>query len=197
MTTEMRGIGWNKVPRPFYPPLSGADLKAGDFFCPLTASYSGNAARNKDNYYYTPFWLGEAMTFDRIGIEVIGAGFAGTKAIMGVYKHTSGFIGDLQFDAGEVAIDGIAVQLAIIDQQLKAGYWWFCVNMEDDADVVLVSLNMNFPSLTDTFIHGYRGFNDAVAYPAPAVLPTTPAVVKGDITNYTPPAVFLRIKSIP
>ena len=176
------------------PQYSG--LVAGDYFFPLAWNPGSAGSRIAGQYYYIPIWLPVPMTFDRIGLNVATGASAGKKAIVGCYKHTNGFIGNLQFDAGEIAIDATALALASINQQLTAGYWWLVTNLSEACSVDQ-SASLNFPTLGTGVLAGAKCYLDAVAYPSPATLPTTPAVVQTDKSSYTPPWIYLRVKSIP
>lgn len=176
---------------PLYNPL------AGDYLKPLAWVGTAAGARTAGRMEYLSLWLPQTMTFDRIGLNVTIAASAGKSAILGCYKHTSGRVGTLQFDAGEVAIDSVALQLATIDQQLTAGWWWLLTNCEEQYSGDRMSAMYHAPTLGTTPTYANYGFYDAVAYPSPAVLPDTPAVAIGDISGSTLSYIYLRIKSVP
>lgn len=178
-----------------YPPM--ISVAVGNYYWPLGWGGGTAASKSANIYNYLPIWLPVPMTFDRIGINVTVAASSGKSAILGCYKHTANQIGNLQFDAGEVAIDSVALQLASINQQLTAGYWWLLVNLEEACTVDTVSSGLHFPWLPTPTNSTFKGFLDSVTYPSPAVLPDTPLVAAGDISTTTPICIYLRVKSIP
>ena len=60
--------------------------------------------------YYVPIFVPQPASWDRIGINVTGAGAAGKVARLGIYSSVAGQPANLLLDAGVVAIDGIAFQ---------------------------------------------------------------------------------------
>jgi hypothetical protein len=80
---------------------------------------------------------GDAVSVDRIGIEVTTAGAAGKKARLGMYTMgADGKPGALLVDAGEVAIDAIAGVEKTISQTLRCGDIYFRVYISDGTPTV-------------------------------------------------------------
>jgi len=186
------GSVWLPVP---YPLVTSSDMAVGNLFHPPFWSSGGGASRRAGSMYYCPIFLSVPMTFDRIGLYVETAAGAGKKALLGCYRHTNGAPGALQFDAGEISIAATGLQLASISQQLTPGWWWLVCALET-AVTVYTGGPLVFPWLPSA-IAALKCYEDAVAYPSPAVLPTTPPVAAADGSSYSPPWIYLRIKSIP
>lgn len=78
------------------------------------------------NYLYAiPFFVSKTEKFDRIAINVLIVG-TGTKARLGIYADDGAVApGRLVLDAGEVAVNAVAVVQIIISQELIGGqlYW--------------------------------------------------------------------------
>lgn len=79
----------------------------------------------------TPFLVPNAVTVDRIGLEVVTAGDVGSVVRLGVYNDTDGVPDTLRFDAGTVPGDAVAAAAQItISQTLDAGICWVGVAVQ-------------------------------------------------------------------
>lgn len=78
----------------------------------------------------TPQPISVPTRFDRIGINVTGAGDAGCLIALGLYRDVAGlnggFPGALFLDAGQVPGDGVAFVERTINVVLPPGLWWPC-----------------------------------------------------------------------
>uniref|UniRef100_A0A6M3Y024 Uncharacterized protein n=1 Tax=viral metagenome TaxID=1070528 RepID=A0A6M3Y024_9ZZZZ len=75
--------------------------------------------------YASPFYIARKLTVDRIAINVITAGIAGTRGRLGIYNlDTNLYPGALIVDGGEVAVDAVAVVAATINQALTKGIYF-------------------------------------------------------------------------
>lgn len=74
--------------------------------------------------YFMPIIVPKPVTVTSIGIEVSGAGGAGSLARLAIYTDRESRPDELVIDAGTVAVDGVAYQSAVISQVLQAGPYW-------------------------------------------------------------------------
>jgi hypothetical protein len=91
--------------------------------------------------YASPFFVPMRMRFDRIAINVTGAGASGTKARMGIYRDTgSGYPGSLvqNTDVAEVAVDTTGVKANVISAALSPGLYWLALCSSGGPTVVAV-----------------------------------------------------------
>ena len=124
------------------------------YYPSLTPGYStAGAAVTADILYLTPFLVGKATTFTRIGLEVT-AGAAGA-ARLGIYNFTDGLPGSLVLDAGTIDTSGAAVLEVTISQLLNPG--WYAL-----AIVFNATPSVRFAAPSGTLLPYYgRGFNAA------------------------------------
>jgi len=94
------------------------------------ASYSIGSG----NLFYLPIHVYESTTFDRIGVEVIGAVGGGSLARLGIYEDSSGRPGDLLLDAGTVSIAANA-EVSIVINQTLSGHYFLCYVGDDTASI--------------------------------------------------------------
>lgn len=176
------------------PPL--ADIKVGDNYVPLGWRLAAPGARVANYHYYLPLYIPRTMTFDRIGINVTIAASAGKSALLGFYHHTNGRPAALKLDAGEVAIDSVALHRASIDLQLTPGDWWtFCV-LEEACTLHKQEASYSFPGIPAP-ISNTLGYIDNLAYPSPPVCPDPSPIIDANLSTYGQPMIHLRVKSIP
>lgn len=83
--------------------------------------------------YYTPFYLAEQATFDRIAIRT--QGFSGSSVVrLGIYNNSNGKPSTLVLDAGTVAPTATTTTYTItINQTLSAGWYWLAANSQTAA----------------------------------------------------------------
>jgi len=88
-----------------------------------------------------PYPVFRRMRFDRIGLYVAGAGAAGARMRLGIYKDTGQvYPGELVVDAGEVAADTVGNKELTIDATLEPGLYWLAHNANDPTIDVPLSL---------------------------------------------------------
>jgi hypothetical protein len=75
--------------------------------------------------YYSPIYVSESMTFDRIACRT-GSSFSGTATVrLGVYNNSGGKPSTVKFDAGTVNCTAATTTYTItISQTLDAGWYW-------------------------------------------------------------------------
>jgi len=80
--------------------------------------------------YYSPFFVRESRTFNRIAL-VSGSTFSGTASVrLGIYNTTSGVPSTVVLDAGLVAPIAASTSYEItISQALTPGWYWSAVNV--------------------------------------------------------------------
>lgn len=76
------------------------------------------------NAYLVPILVPQPVTVTSIGIEVSGAGGAGSLNRLAIYDDYLTRPDELVIDAGTVAVDGVAYQSVVISQVLQAGVYW-------------------------------------------------------------------------
>lgn len=100
-------------------------------------SYYGSVVATTANFtmvvnttYYTPFYLPESTTFDRILIRA--QTFTGTAAVrLGIYNSSGGKPTTVVLDAGTVSVTaGSTAYTITISQTLSAGWYWLASNMQ-------------------------------------------------------------------
>jgi hypothetical protein len=98
----------------------------------VTGLYSNAIVANA--IYAVPFYSGRGGALDRIALEVAVAAAAGKRARLGIYDYTSDvniYPNNLVVDAGEVAVDAVAVVEAVINQPLAPdSMYWFVVTSD-------------------------------------------------------------------
>jgi hypothetical protein len=80
--------------------------------------------------YYTPFYLPESTTFDRIVIRA--STFTGTAVVrLGIYNNSGGKPTTVVLNAGTVSVTAGGTSYTItISQTLSAGWYWLASNMQ-------------------------------------------------------------------
>jgi hypothetical protein len=107
---------------------------------------SGTITFNTARMAAVPLWVGEAVTLDRIALEVTTVGLAGTLIRLGIYRDGTGhYPGALLLDAGTVVGDALGAQAATINQALAAGLYWLAAACQGTAagNPVVRSINGN------------------------------------------------------
>lgn len=97
---------------------------AGRFYAGCHHAQSLGTVSLGTTAYLTPIIVPRPVTATSIGIEVTGAGGAGSLARLAIYTDRDGAPHELVLDAGTVAVDGAAYQSAAISQVLQAGIYW-------------------------------------------------------------------------
>jgi hypothetical protein len=92
------------------------------------SSVSANTITHQ-RVYYTPIYISEATTLDRIAIRT-SSGFIGSTTVrIGIYNNTNGQPATVILDAGTVSVTASSTTYEItISQSLSAGIYWlaFC-----------------------------------------------------------------------
>ena len=108
----------------------------GEYYC-FPASHYANITMVADRLYASPLIIVRDMTVDRIAIQVSTAGAAGTKARLGIYNDgTNLYPGTLLLDAGEVAVDAVAIVNITISKALTKGIYWMAIVTNGTPDVM-------------------------------------------------------------
>jgi len=121
-------------------------MVAGKYYgSPLTTT--ANFTMTEDVTYYTPFYLFEQSTFDRILIRT--QGFTGSSTVrLGVYNNSGGKPTTVAFDAGTVACTANNTAYTItINQTLAAGWYWLAANSQTAAATNVYTGSTTFVSL--------------------------------------------------
>ena len=103
-------------------------MRSGFYYMAPSGSYASTVAGVNSQLFVVPFWPGAAKTLDRIGVNVTGAGEAGSLLRLGVFaSDTDGLPSTLLLDAGTVVGDGatgfkqITIALAVAASKLWLG----------------------------------------------------------------------------
>lgn len=91
--------------------------------CAYNAPSSTTLAAN--SLQAIPFIVPKMITLDRIAMEIIGAGTAGSLVRIGIYASTNVLPIDLVGDYGTIAGDSATFQSITINQTLPPGLYWF------------------------------------------------------------------------
>ena len=84
--------------------------------------------------YYSPFYISEDATFDRISIRTAST-FSGTSTVrLGIYNHNAGFPDTVNLDAGTVSCTAASTVYEItISKTLTKGWYWLAANTQTAA----------------------------------------------------------------
>lgn len=114
----------------------GEQARVGAYHIPLPAGTPTAVAWGANNICASLFWVSRTMTFDRLGIQITVAAGAGKKARLGIWNVDSDFYPTtLVVDGGEVAIDGVTIVAATINQQLTKGWYAIGFLLEDGCTI--------------------------------------------------------------
>lgn len=172
-------------------------LRTGQYFYPFPPYMSSTVALNFNSLHALPFYVARNMTIDRLAIQItVAAITAGKKGRLGIYNNgTNLYPGTLVVDAGEIAIDAIAIVAATINQALRKGLYWLAILISEACTVVthrpvypiLGQLATDF-AITNT----YARWEVAQAY---GVLPAT-FTAGGTAYGSNAPAILPRLLSL-
>lgn len=95
---------------------------------------SATVTSTANRTYYTPFFVPETTTFDRIAIRS-GSSFSGTASVrLGIYNSSNGQPSTVLLDAGTVSVTTSNQSVEItISQQLTRGVYWLAANSQTAA----------------------------------------------------------------
>lgn len=117
---------------PVLPPIMG---NITDHYYTLTQeigiAWSTNAGAPAGFLHYIPFSVGQPLSFNRIGVDVVVAGAAGAELRLGIYTvNSDGTPGTLVVDAGKVDCTSTGLKEATISVTL-CGNYYFCYISDD------------------------------------------------------------------
>lgn len=148
-------------------------------FLPTTAGFA------KDILISIPFIVAKQMTIDRIGVEITGAGSAGSVVRLGIYDDNNVIPNNLVLDAGTIAGDSATVQSITINQTLNPGLYWLTLIHNSTSSITFRAIPadalpnvLGFASTIGTTNSG-TGVNATFTYaalPNPHTTPTSVAV---------------------
>jgi len=108
---------------------------SGNYYRGVGVTTNASALAAVNTTYYTPFFVPQTTTFDRIVVRT-GLTFSGTASVrLGIYNSSSsGLPSTVVLDAGTVsATASAATYLITINQQLTAGIYWLAANSQTAA----------------------------------------------------------------
>jgi hypothetical protein len=107
---------------------------AGMAFAPGTQAQSRNVIR------FTPFIVSETTTFDKLGMEITGAGTAGSVVSLGIYNSSGGLPTTVNTDGGTIAGDSATNQEVIISTTLNPGLYYLAFQHDSAANITFRSI---------------------------------------------------------
>lgn len=98
------------------------------------APSAGGTTLIEDRTYYTPVYIPNALTVDRLVVRT-GSGFVGTATVrLGIYNNTNGLPSTVLLDAGTVSATAASTDYSItISQALGIGWYWLAMNVQTAA----------------------------------------------------------------
>lgn len=161
------------------------------------AALTTNPFLSKDIIRAIPFIVSKTTTLDRIGMEITGAGTAGSVLRLGIYDDVNGVPTNLILDAGTIAADSATAQTIKISQVLTPGLYYLTFVHNSTATITVRAhfaythpqicgfnaswnLTQNAGSIAATFTYGTL----PSTFPTTAIAPITGSVV---------PAIFVRL----
>jgi hypothetical protein len=85
----------------------------------------------EDVTYYTPFYVVESVSFDRIAIRTNSTFTNSSVVRLGVYDNANGQPTTVEFDAGTVSCSAASTLYTItISKTLAAGWYWLACNRQ-------------------------------------------------------------------
>jgi hypothetical protein len=90
----------------------------------VTNFVASTAALSRDIIRLTPFIVSENESFDRISMEISGAGTAGSLVRLGIYNSSGGYPTTNLLNAGTILGDSATNQTITISQALTPGVYW-------------------------------------------------------------------------
>lgn len=156
-SAENLGMKWAAAAgagRPFEAP---AYVSSRYYAIPTTGFASSNI-NSTNSTRYTPIYIWEDATFDRISI-ITGSTFSGSAVVrLGVYNDTDGDPSTVKFDAGTVSPTASNTTYEItINQTLTKGWYWLAGNSQTAATT------NNFNVVVNTSFVGGQFFGNATA----------------------------------
>lgn len=114
-----------------------------------TVHATGTTALGSNFLRATPFVVPKTITLDRIGMEITGAGTAGSFVRLGIYSTTDNLPYGLVLDAGTIAGDSATFQSISINQTLTAGLYWLTYVHNSAASITFrtILVNTGVPSI--------------------------------------------------
>jgi hypothetical protein len=161
-STTTSGLAWN------YPPA--LSFRSGEYYGATYRSTSAGS-RTEDTTYYTPLYVPNNVTADRIGITVAVNG-ATDAARLGIYNDTDGLPSTVLLDAGTVSITGTGDVLTnfeiTISQALTPGWYWLAANVQTTSGTqhqYYAGVDLKWPQMPHrrftAAVTAYNGYEEA------------------------------------
>lgn len=143
-----------------------------------------------------PFYMPNACTLSRIGLEITTIGDVGSKVRLGIYSDTGNATpGNLLLDAGQIAGDSATVQGITISQAIPRGLHWFCAVNQSVTTTAPTWRAVNTPSPIPLVF----GTSDPTAgltiwgFQASGVAGALPASFGSPTASATMPRIFVKV----
>jgi hypothetical protein len=161
-STTTSGLAWN------YPPALA--WRSGQYYGATYRTW-GAGSRTEDTTFYTPVYVPNNVTFDRIGITVVVDG-ATDSARLGIYNDTDGLPSTVLLDAGTVSVTGsgqVQSNFEItISQAVTPGWYWLAANVQTTSGTqhqYFAGVDLKWPQMPHnrftTLVAAYNGYQQA------------------------------------
>lgn len=138
------GLAWN------YPPA--LRWRSGQHYKGWYRTYN-SATKTLNRTIYTPIYVPNPVTVDRIGISAVVNGATDTVRL-GIYNDSDGLPSTVLLDAGTASVTGSGAALSnveiTISQALAVGWYWLAANVQASSGTnhdYLGGTNLMFPQL--------------------------------------------------
>lgn len=102
----------------------GIGYASGAYYTGFTTGLSGSIAFTTNTVYYSPFFVTQATTFDRIAVRG-GTSMTGTATVrLGIYTNLNGKPTTLLNDYGTVSLSASVTGEVVISKLLQRGWYW-------------------------------------------------------------------------
>lgn len=108
----------------------------------ITDFVASTASISKDNIRLTPFIISETTSFDKIAMEISGAGTAGSVIRLGIYNSTNNYPSTNLLNAGTILGDSATNQTITINQQLTPGVYWLAYTHNSTANITFRTIQV-------------------------------------------------------
>lgn len=106
-------------------------------FIPSTTSISRNVIR------LTPFIVAQTESFDRIAMEIVSVGTAGSSVLLGIYQsNADGYPTTPLLTAGTILGDSATNQTIVISQTLNTGVYWLAYIHNSVANITFRTIQL-------------------------------------------------------
>jgi hypothetical protein len=103
------------------------NYRSGYYYEPMIGATLATATQTKNRLLFTPLFISQSITIDRIGAEVVSGGVAGTTYRLGIYSSNSNDEPSaLLLDAGTIDTSTTGLKQNTVSLTLTAGLYYVC-----------------------------------------------------------------------